>query len=228
ALQLDRETEGGVRGHDLLVEGGRSQETAAGHARWQASRARAQADGKQPSLRVETVTARSIALVEAARPAAAQRPVAVEAVAGRERGRPHGKRFGALVHAALAEIPLQASEAEIARAAAAQGRLAGAPAEEVEAAAQAVQAALRHPLLLRAAQALEVRREEPLLHVLPGGALLEGIVDLAFREAAGWTVVDFKTDARPAQPQYEEQLRLYCEAIEAATGQPATAALLAV
>jgi ATP-dependent helicase/nuclease subunit A len=236
ALHLGREIEGGVRSHDLLVEGGRSQETAAGHARWQASRAQAQQDGKQPSLRVETVTARSMALAEAsaaseasaaaARPAA--RPVALESVAGRERGRPHGKRFGALVHATLAEIPLQASPDEIARAAKAQGRLAGAPAEEVEAAAKAVSEALRHPLLRRAAQALEVRREEPLLHALPGGALLEGTVDLAFREPAGWTVVDFKTDARPAQPQYEEQLRLYCEAVEAATGQPATAALLAV
>ena len=223
ALQLGRETEGGVRSHDLLAAGGRSQETAEGHARWQASRARALADGREPSLKVETVTARSIAQT------AAGRPVALEAVAGRDRARPHGKRFGALVHATLAEIPLKAAPDEIARAAAAQGRLAGATAEEVQAAALAVRAALAHPLLQRAANALELRREEPLLHALPDGTLLEGVVDLAFRETQGWTVVDFKTDARSTpQPQYEVQLRLYCDAIEAATGKPATAALLAV
>jgi ATP-dependent helicase/nuclease subunit A len=222
ALQLGRETEGGVRSHDLLAEGLRSQETAEGHARWQASRARALADGKEPSLKVETVTARSI------NQTAAARPVALEAVAGRDRARPHGKRFGALVHATLAEIPLRATPDEIARAAAAQGRFAGATTEEVQAAALAVQAALSHPLLRRAASSLEVRREEPLLHALPDGTLLEGVVDLAFLEPQGWTVVDFKTDPRPAQPQYEEQLRLYCLAIEAATGKPATAALLAV
>jgi ATP-dependent exoDNAse (exonuclease V) beta subunit len=64
---------------------------------------------------------------------------------------------------------------------------------------------------------------------MPDGTLLEGVVDLAFREASGWTVVDFKTDAHPqAQPQYSRQLLLYCAAIEAATGVPARAALLAV
>jgi ATP-dependent helicase/nuclease subunit A len=237
--RLGRETEGGVRSHDLLVEGGKSKETAEGHARWQSSRAQAQAEGKRPSLRVETVTARSLTMATALEnpspanepkaTAADARPVALEAVADRDLARPHGKRFGALVHATLAEAPLRATSSEIERVAAAQGRLANAPPEEVQAAAKAVQAALAHPLLQRAAQALEVRREEPLLHVLPDGALLEGVVDLAFREPQGWTVVDFKTDARPgAQPQYQAQLRLYCRAIEAATGQPAFAALLAV
>jgi ATP-dependent exoDNAse (exonuclease V) beta subunit len=67
------------------------------------------------------------------------------------------------------------------------------------------------------------------MHRLEDGTLIEGVVDLAFREAAGWTVVDFKTDARPdSHPRYAEQLRLYCAAITAATGLPARAALLAV
>jgi len=196
-LQLDRETEGGVRGHDLLVEGGRSQETAAGHARWQASRAQAQ------SLWQAALAARRDGHDALDRPHRGRKARSGAAAGGpriRRRTRARAAARKALRspgHATLAEIPLKATPDEIARAARAQGRLAGAPAEEVEAAATAVAEALRHPLLQRAAQALEVRREEPLLHALPGGALLEGVVDLAFREAHGWTVVDFKTDARP-------------------------------
>jgi len=67
------------------------------------------------------------------------------------------------------------------------------------------------------------------VHRLEDGTLIEGVVDLAFREVGGWTVVDFKTDARPdSHSQYAAQLRLYCAAITAATGLPARAALLAV
>jgi ATP-dependent exoDNAse (exonuclease V) beta subunit len=99
----------------------------------------------------------------------------------------------------------------------------------VAAAARAAAAALEHPLLRRAALAEECRREEPLLHRLEDGTLLEGVVDLAFRDASGWTVVDFKTDAQPdSQPHYAAQLRLYCAAITAVTKLPARAALLAV
>ena len=46
--------------------------------------------------------------------------------------------------------------------------------------------------------ASNVRRETPILLRREDGTLLEGVVDLAFREegpdSAGWTVVDFKTD----------------------------------
>jgi ATP-dependent exoDNAse (exonuclease V) beta subunit len=221
ALELDKEIEGGVRSHDLLVEGGApSEETARGHAEWQARRARAIESGQRPSLRVETATARSLAQPEG--PAAQ-----LAAVEAREPSRPRGKRFGSLVHAVLAEVPLAAGPAEIARLAAAEGRLSGAAAEEVAAAARAVEAALRHPLLQRAARSLEMRREEPLVHRLADGTLLEGVVDLAFRDDAGWTLVDFKTDDRPeSQPAYAAQLRLYSAAIEAATGARVTAAIL--
>ena len=163
------------------------------------------------------------------RPAADARPVAVESVAAREPGRPGGKRFGTLVHAVLAEVELRAGSAQIAQVAAAQGRLIGAAQVEVDAAARAVEAALRHPLLQAAAQSDDCRREEPVVHRLGDGTLLEGVVDLAFRDAQGWVVVDFKTDAQPGDhPHYAAQLRLYCDAIEAATGAHARAALLAV
>src|SRR5262249_53539117 len=170
--------------------------------------------------RVETATARSIASPGAD-------GVALEAVAGRGPARPHGRRFGTLVHAVLAGIDLRATSEGIERAAAAQGRLEGAPAEEVAAAAAAVAAALRHPRLQAAARSSECRREEPVLHRLADGTLLEGVIDLAFRDESGWTVIDFKTDAG-ASDAYAAQVRLYSAAVEAATGLRARGVLLAV
>lgn len=245
ALALDREVEGGLRTNDLLIEDGNSAPTAAAHAQWQERRKRAVEAGAVPSLKVETATARSVAgqgtegerqtersLGErdaGLRSGAGLREVAIEEVEEREAGRPGGKRFGTLVHAVLAEIELQAGPDAIALAAAAQGRLAGATQVEVAAAAHAVEAALLHPLLRRAAKSGDCRREEPFVHRLDDGTLIEGVVDLAFRDAGGWTVVDFKTDARPGDhDRYAAQLRLYCAAIEKATGAPARAALLAV
>jgi len=223
ALLLDREVEGGLRSNDLLVEAPASGPAAAGHAQWQEKRRQTVEAGAKPTIAVETATARSLAAPDGGG------EVESAQVAQRDPGRPKGRRFGSLVHAVLAEIDLRAAPAAIERTAAAQGRLLGASGEEVAAAAAAARAALQHPLLKAAAQSRDLRREEPLLHRLPDGTLLEGVVDLAFEDETGWTVVDFKTDARPADhAQYAAQLRLYCAAIEAATGKPAKAALLAV
>ena len=65
---------------------------------------------------------------------------------------------------------------------------------------------------------------------LADGSLAEGVVDLAFREARGWTVVDFKTDREISarRHEYARQLALYARAISAATGEPARAVLLVV
>jgi ATP-dependent helicase/nuclease subunit A len=129
----------------------------------------------------------------------------------------------------LAEVDLRAGHASVDRIALAQARIAGASPEEMQAAARAARAALAHPLLRRAAAAAEHRREEPVAHVLEDGTLLEGVVDLAFRDAGGWTVVDFKTDAHPEEhAQYAAQLQLYRAAVEAATGEPTRAVLLAI
>ena len=129
----------------------------------------------------------------------------------------------------LSAVDLRAGGEAIAQVARAQGRLVGATGEELVAAARAAQAALAHPLLRRAAAADECRREEPIVHRLDDGTLLEGVVDLAFREGRSWTVVACKTDASPdTHPQYAAQLALYCAAIRAVMGLPAAAALLAV
>ena len=223
ALELDKETESWLRERDLLlVPDGATAAAAEAHSRWQRQRAAAVDSGARASMRVQTATARS----EAEPPAEA---VPLESVELRDFERPRGRRFGTLVHAVLAEVDLRAGAEEVRKVALAQGRLLGATPEEVTGAARAAAAALSHPLLLRAAAAEDCRREEPILHRLEDGTLLEGVVDLAFRDASGWTVVDFKTDAQPAsQPRYAAQLRLYCAAITAVTHLPARPALLAV
>jgi ATP-dependent helicase/nuclease subunit A len=100
-----------------------------------------------------------------------------------------------------------------------------------------VGAALRHPILQRAAVSARkggLRRETPVLHKLDDGSLIEGVVDLAFREDtadfAGWTVLDFKTDREFAtlSDRYTAQVSAYSEAIGAATGLPARGILMVV
>jgi ATP-dependent helicase/nuclease subunit A len=223
ALELEREAENWLRERDLLlVADGAAEAASQAHRQWQEQRAAALESGLRPSMRVETATGRS-------QKEAAAGPVALETVELRDFARPRGRRFGTLVHAVLAEVDLRAGPAQVGKVALAQGRLLGASGEEVAAAARAAGAALAHPLLRRAAAAEDCRREEPLIHRLEDGTLLEGVVDLAFRDGSGWTVVDFKTDAQPdSQPRYAAQLRLYCAAITAVTHLPATAALLAV
>ncbi len=228
ALRLDVEESVGLRQERILTADASGHAVDLGerrHAQWQAARRAALARGGQPLWRVAPVTALAAAAAAEETPA-----VELEESAGERAGRPGGRRFGSLVHAVLEVVPFDADAAAVAGVAALQGRLLGATAEEVAAAAGAVSAALAHPLLVRAARSLALRRETPLLLRLPDGVLAEGVVDLAFREADGWTVVDFKTDREieAQRASYEAQVRLYARAVAAATGEPARGALLVV
>jgi ATP-dependent helicase/nuclease subunit A len=107
----------------------------------------------------------------------------------------------------------------------------------MKAAIVAVGAALRHPILQRAAVSARkgrLRRETPVLLRLDDGNLIEGVVDLAFKEDtpdfAGWTVLDFKTDREFAtlSDRYTAQVSAYSEAIGAATGLPSRGILMVV
>ena len=88
-------------------------------------------------------------------------------------------------------------------------------------------------LTLLSASAL-ICRETPVLLRLDDDSLVEGVVDLAFREngnqAPSWTVVDFKTDRELGDRRdiYAAQVRLYAEAVSRATDEPATGILLIV
>ena len=102
------------------------------------------------------------------------------------------------------------------------------------AAAAAATAVLAHPWIDRARRSAEVRRETAVTLVQDDGTLIEGVIDLAFREPRGdafvWTVVDFKTDVEleGRLDEYRRQVALYARAIADATGRPARAVLLRV
>ena len=157
----------------------------------------------------------------------------------RAAGRPAGKRFGTLVHAVLATVPLDVPDgrpAPVEAIARLHGRVFGASDAEVAAAADVAGRVLSHPLLARARAAArrgDCRREAPVSMRADDGALIEGVVDVAFREAGAWTVVDYKTDrdleeADGAIEVYRRQVALYAEMIARATGEPAGAVLMQV
>ena len=164
-------------------------------------------------------------MFDAPPPPRATLEVAVESV-GIDFSRPHGKRFGTLVHAVLSVVDLNADAKGIQEAAELQGRLFGATSEEVTAATETVTRALSHPLMRRAAAASlagRCRRETPIAMRLEDGVIVEGIVDLAFVDESDpgtWIVVDFKTDFEISGrlDEYREQVALYARGISRATG----------
>jgi ATP-dependent helicase/nuclease subunit A len=149
----------------------------------------------------------------------------------RDPERPAGARFGALVHATIAAVPLDANPDQVRQIAALYARVLGADERETAAAADAVQSALAHPLMVRARDALaqgQCRRETPITLTLADGTLVEGVLDLAFREKDVWTVVDFKTDREQEKElqHYERQIGIYVAAISRATGQQSRGVLM--
>jgi ATP-dependent exoDNAse (exonuclease V) beta subunit len=231
-LELDVRETMGLRQHKLLQadESGRvSQRGKDEHQRWSAQREALIAAGNRPMITVATATelARAAPLRATAEIEVHELPRAFE--------RPHGIRFGTLVHSTLLRTPFGSSRAGIAAAAEFQARILGATAEELAAAVDAVEAALRSPLMISAAAAgRDCRRECPVLLKYEGNVTVEGIADLAFVESAGgsrrWVVVDFKTDLdiRPRLDEYRAQLSLYIRAIKEATREPARGVLLCV
>jgi ATP-dependent exoDNAse (exonuclease V) beta subunit len=151
----------------------------------------------------------------------------------REPKRPAGRRFGVLVHALLASVPLDGDLSAIHSLATVHGRILGATQEEIAAAADAVQSALSHSLFTAAREALQhgrCRREVPIAWRDADGALLEGVIDLAFETAGRWTVIDFKTDEEFGENEaaYRRQIGIYGSAIQATISGPVSAILMRV
>ncbi|HMH53009.1 MAG TPA: UvrD-helicase domain-containing protein [Candidatus Acidoferrum sp.] len=231
-LVLDVQRVYGLRREDLIQDPGREivEADRRRYDEWLASRQDAQERGARPSLRVRTVTDWASTTPESDESAGLAGDVEVIAAAAGV-ARPGGPRFGTLVHAALATVALDAGTPEVAEAVSLQARIVGAPPDEVEAATRLVSTALEHPLLVRARDAWRegrCRRESPLAFSAADGSQVEGVLDLAFEDDAGWTVVDFKTDAELAGglARYRRQVALYASIVARATAKPVTAVLL--
>ena len=96
-----------------------------------------------------------------------------------------------------------------------------------------VTVALAHPLIARAREAWRAgrcRREAPLAVQDADGTMIEGVLDLAWEDDRGWTVIDFKTDAALAAvlPRYRRQIALYASVIAQTTSRPVRAILMHV
>jgi ATP-dependent helicase/nuclease subunit A len=194
---------------------------------WRTAREQAVSDASRPSLLVRTVTQWSGAS------GSDEMAPAVEVITmpGGDR-RPRGPRYGTLVHAALATVPLDAADDVIARVVATEGRIVGATPAEIDSAREVVSAVLRHPLLASAraaAGAGRLYRESPVT-IVRERELVEGVVDIAFDTTDGFVVLDFKTDRAEggALASYATQVALYAEAIARATGRPARPVLMNV
>jgi ATP-dependent helicase/nuclease subunit A len=235
ALRLGAEAPFGLRRQELISKDVPLEVIAEGTSRymaWRDAREKAVARASQPSVNVRTAT-------EWARGDTSQTPdlntqtskvevVTLSAVDSR----PSGPRFGTLVHATLAAVPLDANDPTIDLVVAVQGRIVAAPPDEVASAREVVHAVLGHALIAEARRAGErgaLFRETPTT-IVKDGQLLEGTVDLAFESPDGFTVVDFKTDRAEGELQesYARQVQLYAEAIAHATGKPARAILMSV
>ncbi len=140
-------------------------------------------------------------------------------------------RLGMLTHMTLAAVPLDADAAALEPIVALHARIVGATDAECRAASEMAAAALGHPLLARARAADRTgrcRRETPVTLMDEDGTLIEGVVDLAFEDDDGWTVVDFKTarELERGLDVYKRQVALYAQAIAAATARPTRGVLM--
>ena len=232
-LNLHAEPPLGIRRSELIVKNVAPQIVEDGLAEyraWRKGRAAALAGGSRPSIVPRTVTrwARTGGFQEGLE----LPPVEIIEVP-RDRHRPSGPRFGALVHAVLGTVPLDGDDDGIRRLTALHGRTLGAREEEVESAAKVVQTVLAQPILRRASEANKerrCRREVPVTWREPDGGLIEGVIDLVFKEGDRWTIVDFKTyEEIPGAPGGDSrQVGLYKVALQAATGSPAATVLMRI
>jgi ATP-dependent exoDNAse (exonuclease V) beta subunit len=218
-----------LRQEDLLKEVDKAtvEKDLAAYREWKSKKDAIVEAASVPSLHVQTITQR------AARKSEKPSAVDVKVInVGNGGPGPGGARYGSLVHAILATVPLSADSAAMEKVAALHGRILGANSDEVASAVSVVQIVLGHEILQRAAECERngrCRREAPVT-LVENDFLLEGVIDLAFEESATWTIVDFKTDEElEAQlNRYERQVALYADAVGKATQKPTNAYILRI
>ena len=232
----------GVRREDLISKEARPADIAADRARYDAWRDRRRLSQEKGAIASTTIATATEAAKTAGVQPAPRVPipdVLVEDAVGHAAPRPSGKRFGTLVHALLATLPLSATTSEVIELAALHAKLFAANDQERDAAAVIANGLIGHSRWQAARAAADagrrVWREAPVslrIDTDPAAppTIVDGQVDLAYETDAGWVVVDFKTDIEiaSAQEAYKQQVSLYAEAVSKATGLPATGVLLRV
>ena len=222
-LELDREAPSGIEAAEALLDDTlEAPRSIAAFDEWKAARARAVLAGQKVST--EVIGAREL------EPVLATGTIALEVTDAPREGRPRGRRFGELVHACLASIPLDANRLTITQSVEVLARVLGASRREASGAIDAVEATLRHPLVSAALRSADVRREASIVDHLNDGRVIEGNIDLAYLVDGGWQLVEFKTDDTIDEQlgKYEAQTQAYVEAIAHATGLPARGVILRV
>ena len=235
-LRLGVEAKFGIRQEQLLSKEAPDEVVERDLARyraWREQRDRTVIAAAVPSLRVRTVTETAERLIADRVRASTDLPEPELVELAGDPDRPSGRRFGALVHAVLAVTPLDATADQVGEFAGLEGRMLGATDAEMAAAGVVATAALAHPILERARHADSVgacRREVPVTMQTDDATLVEGVVDLAFRDDGMWVVVDFKTDRelKVALDVYRRQVQLYAQMVARATGEPTRAVLMRV
>jgi ATP-dependent helicase/nuclease subunit A len=220
-LRLQVSSQSGLEQELILAPepAARAAEGVERYQQWQTIRRQTLIAGHQPAFQIVSPT-------EGIEYPPERHPIKVESLA-RAANRPSGHRFGTLTHAIMRELDLAGSPDQIAALARVHARLLDAPREESDAAAAAIEAAWRHPLLAVARAAARSHRELPIHLRLADGRLLEGVLDLAFLEGDRWVVVDFKSDAS-GSGRYERQLQWYLYALSKLTSRAATGYLMQI
>ena len=122
-----------------------------------------------------------------------------------EAERERAMEFGSVVHEALEKVDASVITAS------------GLGDPEKKRAIQMLERALDSDLIKRARRADEVYRELPFTLVTDDG-LMEGKIDLLFREEGKWVLVDYKTDARVEAERYVAQIHAYESALKQVAG----------
>lgn len=141
---------------------------------------------------------------------------------------PHGVEWGTVIHSLL-EIAMKDKEADLgnwARMLLAENEMETGVADL---AVETVEAVMGSPLWARAENADLVMTEVPFQVVNPAEGvptMIRGAMDLIFREAGGWVLVDYKTDIvegaeslEKLKTRYAPQLDIYAKSWESGTGE---------
>ncbi len=139
-------------------------------------------------------------------------------------GLTEGALFGKLVHRLFEKMDWKRPEM-IDPLTEKEGKGLGATQSMIERAGKLVKEAISSPLFQRVIRSENYQKEVPFTY-FEEGMMIEGVMDLVFREGEDWVVLDFKTDRiDPKQLEarvnhYRPQVRIYSEAIQKIFGKP--------